>query len=101
MANISLTKGYSTRVDDSDVLLVAGFEWYAMAMQCGIFAARISDDVLMHRFLLGISDPKVQVDHRDRNGLNNSRSNLRTRPIKDCRLTCPKEKPNLIPIEAL
>jgi hypothetical protein len=31
----------------------------------------------MHRLLLGVTDPSVQVDHRDRNGLNNQRDNLR------------------------
>ena len=32
---------------------------------------------LMHRFILGITDPTVQVDHKDRNGLHNYRSNIR------------------------
>lgn len=32
----------------------------------------------MHRFILGLDDPKEQVDHRDRNRLNNQRTNLRT-----------------------
>lgn len=34
--------------------------------------------VVMHRFLLGLTDPSVRCDHRDNNGLNNQRSNLRT-----------------------
>jgi len=31
----------------------------------------------MHRFILGITDPAVQVDHRDGDGLHNWRRNLR------------------------
>lgn len=33
--------------------------------------------VLMHRFVLGLTDPEVEADHRDNNGLNNRRLNLR------------------------
>jgi len=32
---------------------------------------------MMHRFILCIFDFKVKVDHRDHNGLNNQRCNLR------------------------
>jgi len=31
----------------------------------------------MHRVILGAADPAVKVDHRDGDGLNNRRSNLR------------------------
>lgn len=37
----------------------------------------------MHRLVLGVTDPKIQVDHRDRDGLNNQCENLR---IADSRL---------------
>lgn len=31
----------------------------------------------MHRQILGLTDPKIFTDHKDHNGLNNQRSNLR------------------------
>src|ERR1700751_41370 len=31
----------------------------------------------LHRFLLGVTDPSIWVDHKDHNGLNCLRSNLR------------------------
>ena len=33
--------------------------------------------IKMHRLILGVTDPKIQVDHKDRNTLNNTRENLR------------------------
>ncbi len=32
--------------------------------------------IRMHRIIMGIDDPKVEVDHQDRDGLNNRKINL-------------------------
>lgn len=32
---------------------------------------------MMHRWIMGVTDPEIEVDHRDNDGLNNQRYNLR------------------------
>jgi AP2 domain len=85
MKEIQLTRGYVALVDDADYarVLVAG-PWYAQLGPRTVYARR---SVLkpngdrtkqsLHRFLLGLTDPAVAVDHADCNGLNNQRANLR------------------------
>ncbi len=48
--------------------------WYAKAV---LYSGGLSETILLHRFILGTTDPKLRVDHIDRNGLNCQRSNLR------------------------
>ena len=67
-------------VDDEDEELVGGYSWclngeYAIAHGPTVEGKRRS--VLMHRLILGVTDPKIHVDHIDGQGLNNRRSNLR------------------------
>ncbi len=66
-------------LDDSDYdAVVAAGPWHLV--QDGItrfYVHRNQKPYLLHRFLMGVTDPKVIVDHRDRNPLNNKRSNLR------------------------
>ncbi len=55
MKEIQLTKGKVALVDDED------FECLNK----------------MHRLIMNVSDPKIQIDHIDGNGLNNQKFNLR------------------------
>lgn len=78
---VGLTKGYETLVDDEDFDLVNSMPWYASIYKNGVYAARNrpmvngirNGQMFMHTFLTGWA----LVDHIDRNGLNNQRSNLR------------------------
>jgi len=72
-------------VDDEDFNLVSGFKWSAEKRKNVMYALRIDRSeesqkiVRMHQQIMGTvgAGKSVQVDHADRNGLNNTRSNLR------------------------
>jgi hypothetical protein len=76
---IPLTKGHVALVSDKDYIRVARHEWCVLIAPNTCYALRKEHGrtVYMHRFILGITDPKLRVDHWDRNGLRNMRSNLR------------------------
>jgi hypothetical protein len=73
----------STVIDDEDWDLVRGYRWKAHNSSGRFYAIAQWEElgekkhILMHRLLLGLNDPKVLVDHKDGDGLNNKRSNLR------------------------
>lgn len=82
MREIPLTKGKVTVVDDADYEHLSRFKWSAVFSGKHWYAHRqvVVDgrviDIKMHRFLLNPPADMV-VDHIDRDGLNNQRSNLR------------------------
>ncbi len=66
-------------VDTVDLHLVSGFKWYSVEKEEGTIYAQTNigkSTVQMQRLILGRPKGKL-VDHRDRDGLNNRRSNLR------------------------
>lgn len=78
------------RIDlrDFDLILGDPHHWGA-AQQTGkpIYATRLigRKRQAMHRVILGIYDPLILCDHRDRDGLHNRRENLRTAtPTQNC-----------------
>lgn len=78
---IPLTQGKVALVDAADYERLSAFKWYAHRGRCNWYAQRhISGSRKiqpMHRFILGVGDTKVMVDHIDCDGLNNRRSNIR------------------------
>ncbi len=90
MKEIELSQGYIALVDDADFETVSSHFWYAhidkrkdgsirnvYAKSNVILEGGKRAVLALHRFLLDITDPKVQVDHKDHNGLNCQRNNLR------------------------
>jgi hypothetical protein len=84
MREVPLTKGYTAVVDDKDFAIVSQHKWQACVTPRIVYAYRsVRKDgkhgkLYLHRFLLKVEDPKVEVDHRDHDGLNCQRYNLRT-----------------------
>lgn len=88
---IPLNKGMFATVDDEDYDRLAIYKWHVASTHGVLYAARAfrlsaikTEAVLMHREILGLTkgDGK-QCDHKDRNGLNNCRANLRICTIAD------------------
>lgn len=85
MKLIALTKGYSAMVDDADFEWLNQWKWYAYVGKYTVYAVRNtrSDDgktrvtQKMHRLIMGVNDPKIEIDHKFHNGLDNQRANLR------------------------
>lgn len=81
MIHIQLTSEVYTTVDDADVLLVSGFPWKLIQPKGEEYASYAhawnhNMSLYMHRLIAG-AGPNEQVDHWDRNGLNNQKFNLR------------------------
>lgn len=71
---------YFAQVDDEDYELLSKFRWSVRVAKHTCYAERRVGTVKikMHRAILGIiGEENTFGDHRDRNGLNNQRDNLR------------------------
>lgn len=75
--HIPLTLGLFADIDTSDEHLVSGCSWQARHRRDkkGYYAVS-SSGIRMHRLILGVYDSRI-VDHKDGNGLNNKRNNIR------------------------
>ena len=82
---IPLSNGGFAIIDDADYDIVKGRKWerikpfnsttfYAFTRPT-INGVRIR--ISMHRLIIGVTDKTLKVDHRNRDGLDNQRSNLR------------------------
>ena len=74
VAYVTLSRGLEAVIDVTDVHLVEGLNWYAHTSKKWVYAK--GSGLNMHRVILD-AQPGLYVDHRDGNGLNNRRENLR------------------------
>lgn len=83
MKEIPLTQGFVALVDDEDYEWLNQDSWCVVHRKHADYAGRshyinsvYQGFILMHRVILAVSDG-ADVDHKDNNGLNNQRYNLR------------------------
>lgn len=81
MTEIPLDRGKVALIDDADFAMVSGFKWYAHQASTKVWYAYRSrskniTERFLHRVLTGV--PRgIRIDHKDGDGLNCQRSNLR------------------------
>jgi hypothetical protein len=83
---IPLTRGRFALVDAADYYRLVKLNWYASSNGVTFYACGkvTGKRIKMHRFIMAAPD-HLMVDHIDRNGLNNCRSNLRLcTPAQNC-----------------
>lgn len=78
MKAIEMAGGHFALVDDEDFATVSLYRWSGKAgyARATIYVDGRKKCLYMHRLIMG-AGPGQMVDHRDMNGLNNQRSNLR------------------------
>lgn len=78
MKEIKLTQGQVALVDDEDYEYLNQWKWYAQKSRGTFYACRYTKNevLIMHRIILN-TPFNMEVDHRDHNGLNNQRHNIR------------------------
>jgi hypothetical protein len=81
MKQIFLNKGKIAMVDDCDFVELSKFVWTAIDDRGRWYAVRNGGkgkaSIKMHRQIMGLTDPRVIVDHQNGNGLDCQRHNLR------------------------
>src|SRR5262249_14509781 len=84
MIAIKLSRGQQSLIDDQDLGIVAPYKWYALHepkndswyAYTRIRVGGKKTSLSMHRLIMNAQKGEI-IDHRDRNGLNNQRDNLR------------------------
>lgn len=82
MAKIELTQNKTVILDDADIELVSGYKWCAFKRDKKYYALTSvrfhgkNTNLLMHMLILG-KKPGYEIDHKNNDGLDNRRCNLR------------------------
>jgi len=80
MRYIKLTQGKRAMVDDDDFEFLNQWKWYLLSTGYAvrdIGGGKNKKTILMHNLIMGNRQKGKEVDHQDRNKLNNTRKNLR------------------------
>lgn len=97
MKEIQLTNGFVAMVDDADFDWLNQWKWYAHKAGKSIYAERTEykqqKQIRMHVQIMN-PENEMRVDHKDLNGLNNQRNNLRICTHAENRRNLTKPKNN-------
>jgi HNH endonuclease/AP2 domain len=76
---LALTQGKFALVDANDYSRVKQFLWFSTKTKWTFYARSGKDggNTYLHRFIMNLSDDELVVDHKNGNGLDNRKSNLR------------------------
>lgn len=69
-------------IDDKDYELIKGYNWHIIKHRNTYYALNNSIG-RMHRFILSLNDKNIVVDHKNHNGLDNRKENLRVCSVQD------------------
>jgi len=94
MKEINLSQGKVAFVDDEDYDKLIKFKWFAHKHRNTYYARcnNRGNPIKMHRLILEITDPDITIDHKDLNGLNNQKYNLRKCSNSQNQANRPKRK---------
>lgn len=76
MKELTLSRGKIALVDDEDFEYVSQWKWTALFTSKNWYASRDGSKILLHRIIMRARSGQI-VDHKDRNGLNCQKINLR------------------------
>lgn len=101
MKQILLTRGKVALVDDEDFNFLNQWKWFAIKAKRRYYAVRKESYfsgkrkiIFMHRVILK-TPQGLETDHKDRNGLNNQRSNIRVCTERQNQGNCGLRKDNV------
>jgi len=69
--------GLNFIIDDEDYSTFTSYKWHVSSYDGRHYLRYKSEKIWFHRLIMGVTDSKIMVDHRDMNTLNNSKTNLR------------------------
>ena len=94
MKQIPLTQNQIATVDDKDYEIIILDKWFVHFERGRYYAWRNKNKrpMRMHHVVMGIPPKGYEIDHIDRNGLNNQRNNLRIVTRSENNLNAKKRK---------